>query len=250
MMDGAGSPRTLAIDIGGTRVKASVLDADGRMVAPEVRLPTPTLPSPEVLLGVIDKLAQQLPDFDRISAGFPGYLAKGRVRTAPNLGTDQWRDYPLAEALAKHFGRPARVLNDADVQGLGVINCHGLELVLTLGTGIGSALFIDGQLLPHLELGQHPIRKGKTYDQYLGDAALRRKGPIKWNRRLRKTLPIIETLFNYDTLHLGGGNAAAINFPLPKNVQIADNRGGITGGVRLWDSRLEKFFTTESSAGA
>jgi len=241
-MDGAGSPRTLAVDIGGTRVKASVLDTDGRMVASEVRLPTPHQPGPELLLAVIDKLTQQLPDFDRISAGFPGYIAKGRVRTAPNLGTEQWRDFPLAEALAKHFGRPARVLNDADVQGLGVIDGHGLELVLTLGTGIGSALFMEGRLLPHLELGQHPLRKGKTYDEYLGDAALKHKGPVKWNKRLRRAIAIVETLVNYDTLHLGGGNVAAINFSLPKNVKPADNRGGITGGVRLWDPRLDEFF--------
>jgi len=239
------SPRTLAIDIGGTHVKASVLDAHGRMVALEVRASTPPQPSPSTLLDLIAELAQQLPAFDRISAGFPGYVARGQIRTAPNLGTEQWQGFALADALAERLEKPARVLNDADVQGLGVISGYGLECVLTLGTGIGSSLFKDGLLLPHLELGQHPIRKDKTYDQYLGDAALKKKGPAKWNRRLRRAIAIVTTLVNYDTLHLGGGNAAIINFELPKNVQIAGNIGGITGGVRLWDERLDECFSAK-----
>jgi polyphosphate glucokinase len=250
MMDGVSPSRTLAIDIGGTRLKAAVLDDGGRLIAPEVRLPTPPHPSPDILIEVIDGLVRQLPGFDRISAGFPGYIAKGRVRTAPNLGTEQWHDFALAETLAKHFGKPARVLNDADVQGLGVIQGYGLECVLTLGTGIGSSLFLNGRLLPHLELGQHPIRKRKTYDQYLGDAALKSKGLVKWNRRLRKVITIVATLVNYDTLHLGGGNAAAISFELPKNVRIADNQAGITGGIRLWDEKLDAFFSDEPATRA
>ncbi len=235
-------PSTLAIDIGGTRIKASVLDAAGRMVAPEAHLPTPSDATPKAILGVIATLAKRLPDFDRVSAGFPGYVVKGRVKMAPNLGTAAWRDFALAEALAGRLEKPARVLNDADVQGLGVIASEGLEFVLTLGTGVGSAFFKEGRLLPHLELGQHPIRKRKTYDVYLGDAALKRKGPERWNRRLRRAIAIVETLVNYDTLYLGGGNAHAINFDLPKNVKRADNTAGITGGVKLWDRALDEFF--------
>jgi polyphosphate glucokinase len=234
--------KTLAVDIGGSHVKASILDSDGRMIAEELRVTTPYLPPPRVMIDLIADLTKQLPDFDRISAGFPGYVARGRVRTAPNLGTEQWRDFPLAEALAERLGKPARVLNDADVQGLGVIDGYGLECVLTLGTGIGSSLFLEGKLLPHLELGQHPVWKKKTYDQYIGDAVLKRKGAVKWNRRLRRVIAIVDTLVNFDTLHLGGGNAAAINFELPKNVKLASNSGGITGGVRLWDERLQSYF--------
>jgi polyphosphate glucokinase len=242
------SLRTLAIDIGGTHIKASVLDAMGRMIAPEIRLLTPAHPTPSKVLDAIQLLVRQLPPFERISAGFPGYVANGRVRTAPNLGTEDWCNFPLADALAKRLKKAARVLNDADVQGLGVIGGHGLECVLTLGTGIGSALFLDGCLLPHLELGQHPIRKHKTYDQYLGDAALKSEGPNKWNRRLQKAIVIVETLVNYDTLYLGGGNTMVINFALPKNVQIAANEGGITGGIRLWNGALDRFFLPNVSA--
>jgi len=233
---------TLAIDIGGTHIKASVLDAAGRMVAPEVHLPTPRHPKPAAVLEAIQTLARQLPGCERISAGFPGYVADGRVRTAPNLDTEAWRDFPLAEALGELLHKPARVLNDADVQGLGVIRGRGLECVLTLGTGIGSALFKGGVLLPHLELGQHPIHKDKTYDQYLGDAALKQIGHAKWNRRVQKAITIVETLVNYDTLYLGGGNARVIDFTLPKNVKIASNRSGITGGAKLWAKALDDLF--------
>lgn len=245
-MNALTAPKTLAVDIGGTHVKASVLDTEGRMVAAEVHVATPPLPPPDVMVELIAGLAKKLPDFDRVSAGFPGYIARGgHVRTAPNLGTGQWRGFPLAEALAERLGKPARVLNDADVQGLGVIDGVGLECVLTLGTGIGSSLFLNGKLLPHLELGQHPIWKKKTYDQYLGDAVLKGKGAAKWNRRLRKVIAIVETLVNYDTLHLGGGNAAAIHIALPQNVKRASNSGGITGGVRLWDEQLQSYFSDE-----
>lgn len=233
---------TLAIDIGGTHIKASVLDPAGRMIAPEVHQLTPRPSKPTAVLEAIRALAQQLPAYDRVSAGFPGYVADGRVHTAPNLGTPAWRDFALAAALSKVLHKPARVLNDADVQGLGVISGRGLECVLTLGTGVGSAFFKNGMLLPHLELGQHPIHKGKTYDQYLGDAALKDVGPTKWKKRLKKAIAIVETLVNYDTLYLGGGNARVIDFTLPKNVKIASNRNGITGGVKLWAGALDDFF--------
>lgn len=239
----SGRCATLALDIGGTQIKASVLDAAGRMIAPEVRLPTPRRAAPAAILKAIHDLSRQLPACDRISAGFPGYVAEGRVHTAPNLGTETWRGFPLARALSELLHKPARVLNDADVQGLGVIRGRGLECVLTLGTGVGSALFRDGILLPHLELGQHPIHRSKTYDQYLGGAALKDIGRAKWNKRVRKAIAIVETLVNYDTLYIGGGNARVIDFALPKNVRIASNRNGITGGVKLWDAALDDCFT-------
>jgi polyphosphate glucokinase len=228
-------PYTLAIDIGGTHVKASVLDAAGAMIAAPVRVRTHRDPSPKGVLQEISDLAVRLPRFDRISVGFPGYVKAGRVMSAPNLGTALWQGVRLDQVLAKKFKKPARVLNDADVQGFGVISGRGLVCVLTLGTGIGSSLFEEGRLLPHLELGQHPIRNAKTYDQYLGDAVLKRIGVKRWNRRLRRAITIVDTLINFDTLHLGGGNSAQVGFDLPPRVKIASNSGGITGGIRLWD---------------
>jgi polyphosphate glucokinase len=130
------------------------------------------------------------------------------------------------------------MLNDAEVQGLGIIAGRGLEVVLTLGTGVGSAVFDRGKLAPHLELAQHPIHKGKTYNEYVGDQAHHDLGTRRWNRRVRKTIRIVYSLLHYDVLYLGGGNAADIVGDLPDNVRIASNDAGITGGVHLWDDRF------------
>lgn len=241
---------TLAIDIGGSHIKASVLDAAGKMRAPEARLATPEDPTPPAVLDVIAAVARELPSYDRVSAGFPGYVHGGRVHTAPNLGAEGWDDFPLAQALAERLRKPARVLNDADVQGLGAIGGQGLECVLTLGTGVGSAFFKNGCLLPHLELGQHPIWKRKTYDQYLGNSTLKKKGREKWNRRLERAISIVHRLVNYDTLYLGGGNTDAIDFELPANVKLASNLCGITGGIKLWDATLDEFCATALPAKA
>lgn len=247
----ANRPRTLAIDIGGSHVKASVLDPGGKMLTGEQVELTPHPTTPRALLGAIARLAERLPPFERISAGFPGYVKRNIVYTAPNLGTELWHGFALADALAARFGKPARILNDADVQGLGVVAGRGFECVLTLGTGIGSAFFYNGRLLPHLELGQHPIRKRLTYDRYLGNAVRLKKGRAKWNARLEKALVIVATLVNYDTLYLGGGNAMRIDFKLPENVKIAANVNGITGGIHLWSPALDELFipTTEEAAG-
>jgi polyphosphate glucokinase len=228
-------PRTLAIDVGGTGLKASVLDCAGRMLVERIRVATPYPCRPDILLRAIAGLVAKLPAFDRISIGFPGVIRDGRVVTAPHFDQDAWRGYKLQDALARQFAKPARLLNDAEVQGLGIIAGRGLELVLTLGTGAGTALFRGGVLMPHLELAQHPIRKGKTYNDYIGDKALKDHGSKKWNRRLRKTIGILYSLLHYDTLYLGGGNAGHVEFDLPENVLIGSNAAGITGGVHLWD---------------
>lgn len=238
----AAPPFTLAIDVGGSHVKASVLDRGGAMIAAPVRVRTPQPATPQALLRAVDSLARVLPRYDRISVGFPGYVRRGRVHTAPNLGTERWAGFQLDRALARRLHKPARVLNDADVQGLGAIEGHGLECVLTLGTGIGSSLFQDGRLLPHLELGQHPLLKGKTYDQYLGNAAADKKGVRAWNRRLRKTIAIVRTLVNFDRLYLGGGNTRLIDFDLPRDVKVTPNADGMIGGVHLWDATLDLMF--------
>jgi polyphosphate glucokinase len=237
-----GSPRTLAIDIGGTHVKASVLDRSGVEIVSHVEESTPRHAPPAVILALIDSLLKALPEFDRISVGFPGVVRHGRVMTAPNLGSAEWHNYPLAARLARRLRRPTRMLNDAEVQGLGVIEGKGLECVVTLGTGFGSAVYRDGELMPHLELGQHPIWKRKTYDQYLGAAAFADKGPKKWNRRVRRMIKSVRILLNYDRLYIGGGNAARINFELPPDVRIVSNEAGITGGVRLWEPRFDRVF--------
>jgi polyphosphate glucokinase len=233
---------TLAIDVGGTRLKAGLLDQNGTLVAGPNRVNTPARPIPQVVVEALVGLAGPLGDFDRISVGFPGVVRRGQVLTAPNLGTPDWRHFPLTASLTDKLGKPARMLNDAEVQGLGVIGGTGLECVITLGTGMGFALFQDGCPAPHLELSQHTIHKGKTYDQFIGAAALREFGKKRWNRRLRRVLESIVTLVGYETLYIGGGNAKHLDLDLANNVRIVSNEAGITGGVRLWDKGLDPVF--------
>jgi polyphosphate glucokinase len=233
-----GAPLTLAIDIGGTGLKASVLDAAGKTVEEHVRVATPHPCTPDILVKALTGLVAPLSAYDRVSIGFPGVVRDGRIVTAPHFKGKRWHGFPLADRLARRFGKPARLLNDAEVQGLGIVKGKGLEVVLTLGTGVGSAVFSNGALTPHLELAQHPIHKDETYNDYVGNAARRALGRRKWNKHVLKMIERVETLLHYDVLYLGGGNAANVAVTLPKNVHIASNDAGITGGVRLWDEAV------------
>ena len=150
----------------------------------------------------------------------------GKVFTAPNLGTELWAEYDLQSELAKRLDKPVRVMNDADVQGYGAIDGKGVEMVLTRGTGAGTSLFFDGKILPHLEFAHHPLKGNKTYDQYLGNAALALKGKKKWSKRVARTIEVLRTVVNFDHLYLGGGNAKKLTLDLPADVSIVPNSDG------------------------
>jgi polyphosphate glucokinase len=156
------------------------------------------------------------------------------VITAPNLGSEAWHNIKLAEELTALLGKPAKVVNDADMQGLGIAVGKGFEIVATIGTGFGTAFLYDGKLLPHIELAHHPISKGRDYDEYIGQKAMDDCGKIKWNKRMERVLAVLKTVFNYDRLYLGGGNARKLTFPLDENITIVSNIEGIKGGARLW----------------
>ena len=235
-------PLTLAIDVGGTHLKAGAMSTAGEMVAGPVHVATPHPAAPEAVIAALDTLVRPLGWCQRISIGFPGVIRGGRVLTAPNLGTEAWRGVTLAQILSERLGAPARMANDATVQGLGVISGQGLECVVTLGTGFGFALFEDGRPGPHLELSQHPVRGRKTYDEYLGNAALDAVGRKRWNRRVLRAIGTIDTLTNFDTLYIGGGNSRHVTGELPAKVRIVSNEAGITGGIRLWDAKLDQMF--------
>jgi polyphosphate glucokinase len=226
--------KILSIDIGGSHVKAILLDENGKSLIEYERVATPVPATPEKMLAAIAGLAKPLPGYDKISAGFPGYVKDNIVFTAPNLGSEAWKDYKLGDALTRTLGKPAKVVNDADMQGLGVVSGKGYEIVVTLGTGFGTAFLYNGILLPHMELAHHPVFKGGDYDVYIGEQALIKEGKVKWNKRLNRVLTILKTVFNYDQLYISGGNAKKINFPLDKNINIVSNKDGIKGGARLW----------------
>jgi polyphosphate glucokinase len=237
-------PLTLAIDIGATGLKAGILDAVGNVVVPHARVETPKHGTPDQVLDALLGLVKPLGAFDRISVGFPGVVRADHVMTAPNLDNTAWRDYPLASVLTDHLSKPVRMLNDATVHGLGVIERSGLECVITLGTGFGFAMFDGGRLTPHLELAHHPIRTDTDYDQYVGDAALRSVGRKRWNKRVARALSCVRTLTFFDTLYVGGGNARHLRLELEQDIRIVPNEAGITGGVRLWDKQLDAAFTS------
>jgi polyphosphate glucokinase len=226
--------KVLSIDIGGSHIKATVLDKDGELLVKYTKIETPQPANPENVVNAIKTLVAPLEGYNHISVGFPGYVRDNTVKTAPNLDNAAWASFNLGEKLEQELGFPAKVVNDADMQGLGVVSGKGLELVLTLGTGFGTALLLDGKLLPHLEVGQSPITRHNSYDAYIGDKAFETEGKKKWNERMEKVLKVLKTLFNYDTLYIGGGNARELDIKLDKNIKLVTNRDGIKGGARLW----------------
>ena len=237
-------PFTLAIDIGGTGLKASVLDVAGTMTTERVRIDTPQPCNPTLLIDGLASLADQLralgQSWSRISVGFPGLIRHGTIITAPNLGTEAFAGFDLKAALEERLGAPCRAVNDADMQGLAVVSGKGVEMVCTLGTGFGTALFMDGRLQVHLEVAHLPFRKGETYDQQLGDRARKEVGTRKWLRRVDEAIANMHTLTCFDRLYIGGGNARHLDVKaLPANVTIVDNSAGILGGIRLWDTQQD-----------
>jgi polyphosphate glucokinase len=231
---GFAHPVTLAVDIGGSGLKVMALDAHGHPLSERLRTPTPDPATPAQVLEVLETLREKLPACDRVSVGFPGVVKHGKTLTAVNLHPE-WDNYPLQATLEKRWKLPVHLANDAAVQGYGAIRGKGVEMVLTLGTGMGSALFTDGHLCAGLELGHHPWRKGKTYEEFLGIKGLKKHGKKKWNRLLAKTIEQTAHTFNWDHLYIGGGNAKLISFVLPENVSTISNEDGLLGGVALWN---------------
>lgn len=217
--------RTLAIDIGATGIKAVLLNEKGDPISERQRIKTPGNGMPGAVLDAVTALAQEQGEFDRVSVGFPGVVHDGIVKEAPNLA-EEWKDFNLAHVLEARLKHPVRVANDADIQGFGAISGVGVELVLTLGTGVGSALFVDGRLVPNVEVGR---RK-------LSDADLQKVGKKRWNKRLKKAIAKLDTMFHFDRLYVGGGNSRHVDVAaLPANVTIVSNLNGLIGGIGLWE---------------
>lgn len=230
--------KTLSVDIGGSGVKTMLLDAAGKPISDRLRAPTPTRSTPEAITAIIAEFSKQLGDFQRVSIGFPGVVRGGTILTAHNLDP-KWINYPLAQKLSAQLNKPVRVANDAVVQGLGAVSGKGVELVITLGTGMGSALYIDGVPVPSLELAHHPFHDNRTYEDDLGRRALDKHGPKRWNKRLAEAIQLLHNLFYYDHLYIGGGNSKKVTLKLPPNVSIISNEEGILGGMKLWSRPIE-----------
>ncbi|MDO9485060.1 MAG: ROK family protein [Actinomycetota bacterium] len=239
---------TLAIDIGGTGFKASVLDEKGAMVVEEVRVATPYPCTPETFLSTILELVKPLPPAHRVTVGFPGLVRNGVVHEVPSLSrrvrngerdetlAKAWSGYDLRTAIANTMSLPTKVANDADVQGCAVAKGSGLEFVLTLGTGVGTSLFQDGQLLPHLELSHGPFDDTMTTDIALGDFQLRHVGVETWLIRVRKAIAYFDAMLIFDHLYIGGGNARLLSRDdIGPKGSLVSNENGILGGIRIWE---------------
>ena len=234
MKNSTATDRILAIDIGGSHVKTILLDDEGNSLEERRRTDTPKPAGPEAIINIIKDLANQTGTFTKAAAGFPGFIKNDIIQTAPNLGTQLWQGTNLSKKLEEVLGKPVIVVNDADFQGAGLVSGKGFEMVITLGTGFGTALLKDGVLLPHFEISQHPITKTKNYDAYIGAKAYEQLGKKKWNLRLQKVLNILKTVFNYDHLYISGGNAENINFKPDGNITLDSNTEGFKGAAKLW----------------
>lgn len=224
----------LTIDIGGSHIKATIVNHEGVPVSEYSRMPTPVPSTPRNVMDLIKELVKGLTGYDKVSVGFPGYVKNGIIKTAPNLGSESWKDFELQNLLGVMLRRPVKVVNDADLQGIGMVSGKGLEMMVTLGTGFGTALLLDGKLLPHFEIAHHPIKAHTDYDEYVGEKAYQKKGKEHWNHRMEKVFNILKTVFNYDRLYISGGNAKNLTIALDDNMIIVSNREGIKGGARLW----------------
>lgn len=239
---------TLSVDVGGTGIKAELLDPEGKPMQELVRVKTVYPLPPSGLLQVLKTLAEASPGYDRVSVGFPGVVRGGVILSAPHFIREKgdgtpiapplaraWDHFNLADQTARVLGKPTRVGNDAEVQGMAVIQGHGLEVVVTLGTAFGSAIFQDGKLAVHLELAHHPCRNGQSYSEYVGEAARQRVGEKRWNRRVLRAVGLVRALLFFDHLYVGGGNSSHVNISLGDDVSLVDNSAGLLGGIRLWE---------------
>ncbi len=241
------SMMTLAIDVGGTGLKSAVLDDQGNIQGEISRVPTTYPMPPQKLVEKLTWQASTLGKFNRASCGFPGMVRGGVVLSAPHFVTksgpgskvepeleEAWTRFDLAGALTESLKVPTRVDNDADQQGAAVIQGKGLEMVVTLGTGFGTALYSDGKLCPHLEIAHQPFQDGKSYNELLGEASRKDLGSHHWSKLVEEALGLMEALTFFDHLYVGGGNAKKIKVELGEKVTIVDNVSGIIGGLRLW----------------
>jgi glucose-6-phosphate isomerase len=217
--------RIMVLDVGGTHVKVGFSDRKG-----EIRIASGARMTPEKMLK---KLSRTLHGsrYGAVSIGYPGLVVHGRIAAEPfNLGRG-WVGFNFSKAL----GAPTRIVNDAAMQALGSYH-GGRMLLLGLGTGLGSAMIVDGQIQP-MELAHLPYKKGRTYEEVVGDAARRKLGRKKWQREVFAVTKALTKALEPDYVVLGGGNERRLT-KLPPGAERGDNLNAIVGGVRLWADRL------------
>lgn len=244
-------PLTVCVDVGATSLKAGLVDAKAELVGERVKLRTSWPMTPQKLVEEVARLVVRLPHADRLALGFPGPVVDGVVVSGANLeraggpGTERtdalreaWRGFELQRRLAATFELDARVGNDADVAALACARGKGLELTVTLGSGFGTGLTLDGQLQPHLELSQLRWSRRETLDDVLGEHGRKREGEPKWHARVIGALELLRDVVGFDVLHLAGGNSPRVHLDalgeLAATTTVSGPRAGILGGVYLY----------------
>ena len=239
----------LAIDIGATNIKFCHVDARGELLESIRRKPTPYPCSPERLVELLDERIQQS-DAQSVGVGFPGEFDNGHVIRPGNLSRpggvttevdpeleSEWRGFALQDALQLATGREVRVVTDAKLAALGCCEGKGVELVLTLGTGLGLALCIDGELQRVRDVGAAPFENGMTYDQLIGERG-RALDERKWLRALERAIKNFCQEFGASVVHLAGGNARRVAptqmNPLGCRVVVNGNQAPLHGAARLF----------------
>lgn len=248
---------TLSVDCGGLFLKSCVLDESGTMHSKPGRIETPYPLSTERFVNTIAEIAAALPKAYRATIGMPGMIRNGVVVATPHYITtrgprtridpelqEQWSDFDMQKAISDKLAMPSLVLNDAEVHGAGIITGSGYEVVITLGTGLGFAIFYGGKLTPHFEFSHATVRRGTTYDTWIGEPERKRLGNVFWSRRIRQLVEELRPVFKWDRLYIGGGNARCIR-PMDlermgDDVVIVPNTAGVAGGVRAWN--LEHYY--------
>jgi len=214
--------KVLVIDVGGTHVKA---------LATGQKEPLKIVSGPKMTAAKMVKKVRKATagwDYSGVSIGYPGPVIHGHPLCEPhNLGRG-WVGFDFKKA----FGRPVKILNDAAMQALGIYK-GGRMLFLGLGTGLGSAMIVDGMLQP-MEIAHLPYKKGRTFEDYLGLRGLKRLGKKKWRREVAKVVKALKNALEADYVVLGGGNARLLK-KLPPGAQLGDNSTAFTGGFRLWE---------------
>ena len=243
---------TLTVDCGGTGIKASVLDKSGKVLIDFPYLKTPYPLSPSNLISIIDDFVKADNRIKRVTVGLPGMIRGGKGIVIPHYINASgprgvvdphlkkaWYGFDMQSMLKKKIKLPTLVLNDAEVHAAAVIAGTGLEAVLTFGTGLGSAMFSDGVIAPHLEISHATIRYGKSIDSWIGEQSRRRLGNKLWSRRVKSLIQELYPMIIWDKLYIGGGNAQRISKAALKSfdykVKIIPNSAGVTGGVKAWD---------------
>ena len=230
------SPKTLVVDVGGTNVKILMTG----QIEP-LKIPSgPTLTAKKMVQVV--KQAVRGWDFQRITLGYPAPVINGRpLREPHNLGCG-WVGFDFAEA----FGYPLKVINDAAMQALGSYE-GGRMLFLGLGTGLGSAMIVDGMLEP-MELAHLPYKDNKTYEDYLGLRGLERMGKKRWRKHVAKVVAKLKEALEADYVVLGGGNNKKLK-DLPLGAKLGSNENAFKGGFRVWENSAQQITAKSPKAG-